>query len=105
MWCQKRRGQRFGPVIVLPGYFGVCTFPAHFGVFFWSITDKGICLTVMPITPHCCVVPSSGVTVDVAKSLNRDHRKISQCCDLCGMKLKTSKTKIIIICWSRTMDP
>ena len=49
------------------------------------------------------VVPSSGVRVAVAESLIRDLRRVSEWCDLCMMKLNASKTKTMIVSWSRTM--
>ena len=39
------------------------------------------------------VVPSPGVRVAVAESLNRDLCRVSEWCDLSGMKLNASKTK------------
>ena len=51
------------------------------------------------------VVPSPGVRVTVAESLSSDLLKVSEWCDLCGMKLNTSKTKTMIISRSRTMHP
>ena len=50
------------------------------------------------------VVPSSGVRVTVAESLCRDLvSKVSEWCDLWGMKLNTSKT--MIVSRSRAMHP
>ena len=37
-------------------------------------------------------VPSPGVRVTVAESVNRDLGKVSQWCDHCGMKLNANKT-------------
>ena len=51
------------------------------------------------------VVPSSGVRVAVAESLSRDLMKVSEWCDLWGMKLNATKTKTIIVSRSRTMHP
>ena len=51
------------------------------------------------------VVPSPGVRIAVAESLNRDHGKTSESCDLCGMKLKANKTKTMIVARSRSMHP
>ena len=51
------------------------------------------------------VVPSSGVRVAVAESLIRDLGRVSEWCDLLGMKLNASKTKIMIVSRSRTMHP
>ena len=49
------------------------------------------------------VVPSSGVRVAVAESLIRDLVRVSEWCDLWGMKLNVSKTKTMIVSKSRTM--
>ena len=40
------------------------------------------------------VVPSPGVRVTVAKSLIRDLGRVSEWCDLWGMKLNASKTRL-----------
>ena len=49
------------------------------------------------------VVPSPGVRVTVAESLIRDLGRVSEWCDLWGMKLHASKTKTMIVSRSRTM--
>ena len=53
------------------------------------------------------VVPSPGVRVTVAGSLSRDLVKVSEWCDLWGMKLNLneSKVKTMIVSRSRTMHP
>ena len=51
------------------------------------------------------VVPSPGLRVAVAESLSHDHVKVSEWCDLCGMKLNPSKNKTMIVSRSRTMHP
>ena len=51
------------------------------------------------------VVPSPGVRVTVAESLFRDLGRVSEWCDLLGMKLNGSKTKAMIVSRSRTMHP
>ena len=51
------------------------------------------------------VVPSPGVRVAVAEPLIRLLGKVSEWCDLCGIKLNTSKTKTMIVSRSRTMHP
>ena len=48
-------------------------------------------------------VPSPGVTVTVAESLSRGLVKISEWCDLWGMKLNASKTRTMIVSRSRTI--
>ena len=51
------------------------------------------------------IVPSPGVKVAVAESLIRDLFRVSEWCDLWGMKLNASKTKTMIVLRSRTMHP
>ena len=51
------------------------------------------------------VVPSTGVRVAVAESLIRDLGRVSEWCDLWGMKLNASKTKTMIVSRSDTMHP
>ena len=51
------------------------------------------------------VVPSPGVRVTVAESLIRDLGRVSEWCDLWGMKLNASKTKTMIVSRSSTMHP
>ena len=43
------------------------------------------------------VVPSPVVTVTVAESLIRGLGRVSEWCDLCGMKLNASKAKTMIV--------
>ena len=56
-------------------------------------------------TTLMAVVPSPGVRVTVAESMIRDLGRVSEWCDLCGMKLNASKTKTMIAPRSRTMHP
>ena len=51
------------------------------------------------------VVPSPGIRVAVAESLIRDLDRVSEWCDLWGMKLNKSMTKTMIVSRSRTMYP
>ena len=51
------------------------------------------------------VVPSTGGRVAVAESLIRDLGRVSDWCDLMGIKLNASKTKTMIVSRSRTMHP
>ena len=51
------------------------------------------------------VVPSLGVRVAVAESPISDLDRVSEWCDLWGMKLNASKTKTMIVSRSRTMHP
>ena len=49
--------------------------------------------------------PSPGVRVTVAESLIRDLDRVSEWCDLWGMKWNASKTNTMIVSRSRTMHP
>ena len=51
------------------------------------------------------VVPSPGVRVTVAEYLIRDFNRVSEWCDLWGMKLNANKTRTMIVSRSRTMNP
>ena len=51
------------------------------------------------------VVPSPGVRVTVAESLIHELGKVSEWCDLLGMKLNASKTKTMIVSRLRTIHP
>ena len=51
------------------------------------------------------VVPSPGVRVTVAESPIRDLGRVSEWCDLWGMKLNASETNTMIVSWQRTMHP
>ena len=51
------------------------------------------------------VVPSPGIRVAVAESLIRDLGRVSQWCDLWGMKVNASNTKTMIVLRSCTMHP
>ena len=52
------------------------------------------------------VVLSPGVRVTVAESLSRDHVKVSEWCNLWGIKLNVRcNTKTMIVSRSRTMHP
>ena len=50
-------------------------------------------------------MPSPDVRGAVAESLNRDLSRVSEWCNLWGMKLNASKTKTMIVSRSRTMYP
>ena len=51
------------------------------------------------------VVPSPGIRVTVAESQIHDLGRVSEWCDLWGIKLNVSKTKTMIVPRSRTMHP
>ena len=57
----------------------------------------------MPMTSLMAVVPSSGVKVSVTEPLNPDQNRVSEWCNLWGMKLITNDTKTMIVSRSRTM--
>ena len=57
------------------------------------------------MTTLMAVVPSPGVRVTVAESLIRDLGRVSEWCDLWGMKLNATKTKTMIVSKSNTMHP
>ena len=51
------------------------------------------------------VLPSPGVKAIIAESLIRDLGRVSEWCDLLGIKLNACKTKTIIISRSHKMYP
>ena len=51
------------------------------------------------------VVPSPGVRVAVAESMIRELSRVSEWCDLWGMKLNANKAKTMIVSRSRSMHP
>ena len=51
------------------------------------------------------VVPSPGVRVTVAESLIPDLGSVSEWCDFWGIKFNASKTKNMIVSWSRQLHP
>ena len=51
------------------------------------------------------IVPSPGVRVAVTESLIRGLGRVSEWCDLWGMRLNASKTTTMIVSRSRTMHP
>ena len=51
------------------------------------------------------VVPSPGFRIAVAESLIRDLGRVSEWCDLSGMKLNERRTKTMIASRSSTMHP
>ena len=85
--------QCFGPIIVLP---------IHLGAFFRL---KNKLIGYADDSTLIAVVPSPGLRVAVAESLSRDLVKVSEWCDLWGMKFNASKNKTMIVSRSRTMHP
>ena len=45
------------------------------------------------------------VRESLSQSMNRDLNRVSVLCELWGMKLNASKTKVMIVCRSRTVQP
>ena len=82
--------------------FSVIVPPVHFGAFF-LLENKLICYGVN--STLMAVVPTPGVRVAVAEYLISDLGRVSERCDLWGMKLNASKTKTMIVSRSRTMHP
>ena len=86
-------GQWFGPVIVPPVYF--VAFPIWENKLIGYADDS----TLM------AVVLSPIVRVTVAQSLIRDIGRVSEWCDLSGLKLNANQTKTMIVSRSCTMHP
>ena len=82
---------------------GLLLFLLYVSELFWILYNKLIGYdddsTLM------AVVPSPGVRVTVAVSLIRDLGRLTEWCDLWGMKLNASKIKTIIVSRARTMHP
>ena len=74
----------FGPVIVLP---------VHLKVF--SILENKL-IGYADDSFLMAVVPSPGVRIVVAKSLNRDLSRVSEWCNLWWMKFNATKPKTTI---------
>ena len=83
--------------------FGPLSFLLYTSELFSILENKLICCA--DDSTLIAVVPSPGVRVAVAESLSRDLVKVSEWCDLWGMKFNASKTKTIIVSRSRTMHP
>ena len=77
-------------------YCSFCTLRSFFSILENKLIGYADDSTLM------AVVPSPGNRVTVAESLIRDLGRVSKWCDLWGMKLNVSKTKIV--CRSRTMN-
>ena len=54
---------------------------------------------------YTLVVPYPGVRVTVAESPSRNLVKVSEWCDILGMKLNASNTKTMIVFMSCTIQP
>ena len=57
----------------------------------------------MQMTTFMAAVPSPGIRVTVAESLNSDLGRVREWCNLWGMKLNVSKTKTMIVSRSHTI--
>ena len=87
------QGSVLGPFIVPPVHFGA----------FYILENKLI--GYADDSTLMAVVPSPGARVALAESLIRDLGRVSEWCDLWGMKLNASQTKTMIVSRSRTMHP
>ena len=83
----------FSPVIVPPLHVGA------FSILEIKLIGYADDSTLM------AVVRSPGVRVAVAESLILDLLRVSEWCDLWGMKLNVSKTKTMIVSRSRAVHP
>ena len=79
-------------------YRSSCT-PLSFYVFYIKLIGYADGSSLMAI------VPSPGVRVAVAESLNSNLSRVSEWCNLCGMKLNDDKTKTMVVSRSRRMHP
>ena len=50
-------------------------------------------------------IPSPNARISVAQSLDRDLLKVSDWCNMWGMKLNVSKTKTMVVSRSRSLNP
>ena len=91
--CQVQQGSVLGPLLFL----------LYTSTLFPIVANKLICNAGDSIL--IAVLPSTGVRVAVAGSLLRDLGKVSEWCDLWGMKLNASKSKTMIVSRSCTMYP
>ena len=83
------------------GILGPLLFPLYTSVLF-SILENYL-ISYADNSRLLYVMPSPGVRVTVAESLNRTICKINEWCDLSGMKFKASKTKTMIVSRSLTI--
>ena len=90
---ESATGQRFGPVVVSP---------LHLGAFF--ILENEL-IDYANASTWIAFVPSPDIRVIVAESLSNGFVKVSEQCDIWGMKLNTSKTKTMIVSRSPTIHP
>ena len=80
-------------------------------VLFLLYTSELFCILKNKLTGYAddstlmAVVPSPGIRVPVTESLIRDLGRVSEWCDLWGMKLNASKTRTMIVSRSRTCIP
>ena len=83
--------------------FGTLLFLLYTSELFFNLENKLI--GYADDSTLMAVEPSPGARVTVAESLNRDLVRVNAWCDLWGMKLNASKTKIMRVSSSRTMHP
>ena len=82
---------------------GPLLFLLYTSEFFSILENKLICY--VDYSTLTAVEPSPGVRVTVAESLSRVLVRVSEWCDLWGMKLNVSKIKTVIVSRSPTMHP
>ena len=86
------------------GPFCYCKKLVYTSVEIFSILEKKL-IGYADDSTLMAVVSSPGIRVTVAESLIRDLGRVSEWCDLWGMKLNASKTKTMIYSRSCTMHP
>ena len=69
----------------------------------WSLVELDWLMSCQECAGQFAVVPSPGIRVTVAESLSFVFIKVSEWCDLWGMKFNVRKTKTIIVSWSCKM--
>ena len=100
-------GCRSKLVIVVSGVsqgsdFGVLLFLLCTSELFSNLENKLICYVE---DPTLLSVGGPGASITVSESLNCELGKVGEWCDRWGMKLNSSKTKVMIVSRSRTMHP
>ena len=82
---------------------GLLLFVLYTSEHFSILKNKLICY--VDYSTLMAVVPFPGIRVAVAESLNHDLGRVSEWCELWGIKLNASKTKTMIVPRSHTMHP
>ena len=95
--------QKCRMAVFLARYCSSCKLLSFFP--FWKISWSVMLIGYADDSIVMAVVKSPGVRVAVAESLICDLGRVSEWCDLWGMKLNASKTKTTIVSRSLTMNP